>query len=140
MLVRGIVIGSDGDPIPGAVIFLSDATGKPVKNISGITNKDGGFAMTLSGSDESLFLTATYVGTKNQTLRPSPVTNFKLPDNGDLPEVVVTATKLPIKAPIKKTIQNPVPETKKDYTNFYIALGILGFLVMASIIKSQKSN
>ncbi len=136
MIITGKITGSDGDGLPGAVVFASDAAGKPVTpSFSATADVNGNFKLTLPGNLENGYIAASYVGTKTQIVRPAGVTNFNMPDIGNLPEVIITAPK---SAPKTKTKTSIKPQPKKDYTNYFIGFGILAVLIGAIIYKSKK--
>lgn len=140
MIITGKITGSDGDGLPGAVVFASDAAGKPViPSYSATADINGNFKLTLPGNLENGYIAAAFVGTKTQIVRPAGVTNFNMPDIGNLPEVVITAPKSAPKSPVKpvkKPELKPAPKT--DYTNYYIGFGVLVVLIAAIIYKSKK--
>jgi hypothetical protein len=137
MIITGKITGSDGDGLPGAVVFASDAAGKPViPSYSATADVNGNFKLTLPGSLENGYIAASFVGTKTQIVRPAGVTNFNMPDIGNLPEVEIIAPKITPKPPVKKAELKPAPKT--DYTNYYIGFGVLAVLIAAIIYKSKK--
>lgn len=129
MKITGKITGSDGDVLPGAAVFISDKDGKAIQPAVGTTaGADGIYSLEVP---EMAFVTATFVGTKRVTARPTPITNFHLVDDNTLPEVVVTAPKTP-KTPVKKPVTKPI-EQKPNYLP-YIAGGI-GFLLALLLLK-----
>ncbi len=132
MKITGKITGSDGDVLPGAAVFISDKDGKAVHPAIGTTaGVDGVYSLEVP---EMSFVTATFVGTKRITARPTPVTNFLLVDDNTLPEVVVTAPK---PKPVKRVVKQPV----KQKTNYfpYLAGGI-GFLLALVLLKKFVLN
>lgn len=137
MIITGKITGSDNDALPGAVVFASDAAGKPVvPSFSATADINGNFKLSLPGNLENGYIAAAFVGTKTQIVRPAGVTNFKMPDIGNLPEIVITAPKT-VKKPIVQKAeikQNP----KMDYANYYLGFGLLTLLLATIIYKSKK--
>ena len=113
--------------LPGAAVFISDKDGKPISPVVVTTaGADGVYYLEVP---EMSFVTATFVGTKRITARPTPVTNFLLVDDNRLPEVIVKAPKT---QPVKKVVKQPV-EQKTDYFP-YVAGGV-AFLLALVLLK-----
>jgi hypothetical protein len=114
MILTGQVLDSSNKPLKGAIVYLSDSTGKPKGANSSTTDDKGRYRLTVAKTD---FVTARLVGYEQRTLPASssilipsaPMSNlppmnaltFKLNQSSEsnLPEVEVQTT--------------PEPETKK---------------------------
>ena len=111
MKLTGKVIGG-GESLPSAHVRITSSSGVAYSNslqTNTIANLDGEYTIELSPSD---YLTASYVGFPNKTIKASNVCSqnscnfdFKLGTSGlDLDEVVITAKKCGKKCKRKKII------------------------------------
>ncbi len=95
MKLTGKIKDSNGDEIIGANVFVSDASGKLVNPPKGTSTDVGGnYSLDINSED---YVTATYVGTENQTIKPSGSNqDFKLTESSDaaLPEVLIEADRI----------------------------------------------
>ena len=58
-MVQGKVTGTNGDPLAFAVVYVSDAAGSPVGNISESTDLDGSYTLAAASGQ---FISCSYVG------------------------------------------------------------------------------
>lgn len=95
MKLTGTIKDSNGDVIIGANVFVSDSSGKLVNPPKGTsTDADGNYSLVINSGD---YITATYVGTERQTVKPSGTNqDFKLVESKDsaLPEVLIEAERI----------------------------------------------
>ncbi len=95
MKLTGKIKDSNGDEIIGANVFVSDSSGKLVNPPKGTsTNASGNYSLDINSGD---YITATYVGTERQTIKPSGSNqDFKLVESKDaaLPEVLIEADRI----------------------------------------------
>jgi len=115
MKLTGKVIG-EGESLPSAHVRITNSSGVAVGSSSqtnSITNMDGEYSIELSSSD---YLTASYVGFPNKTVKASDVCSnnscnfdFKLSSGGyALDEVLITAEKCGKKCKKKRIIATGV--------------------------------
>jgi len=115
MKLTGKVIG-EGESLPSAHVRITNSSGVAVGNSSqtnSITNIDGEYSIELSSSD---YLTASYVGFPNKTIKASNVCstnycNFDFKLNSDvnaLDELIITAKKCGKKCKKKRIIATGV--------------------------------
>lgn len=167
MIISGIVTnGTTKEPVPFALVYVSDSNGKPKGNISTQTDANGRY--TLNGVNPSGYVTASYTGynkqpvaVKNVVSVPNIVTG--IPTNllaikltpslkSGLPEVTVTpqntGTKISTigsvavdkKVEDKKSVDE-VKEPTKAWVKIALGLGalaVLGLIIVA--IKKDKKN
>ena len=139
MVITGQITDSENDPLPGAIVYASDANSKPlIPTFSATADAYGTFKLTLPGNLENGYISASFVGKKHQTVRPAGITNFKMPTLGNLEEIEIIAPNPPAKKQPKGLAPKKSPE--KDYTNYYIAFGFLILIAGAILYKTKKTT
>jgi hypothetical protein len=114
-MLTGKVIG-EGESLPSAHVRITNSSGVAVGTslqTNSITNMDGEYSIELSSSD---YLTASYVGFPNKTIKASDVCSqnscnfdFKLDSDGNaLDELIITAKKCGKKCEKKRIIATGV--------------------------------
>lgn len=85
------ITSSSGGPLPGAVLFVSDASGKPLPGGAVTEANQQGYAV-LNVTNPDTMVTARYIGHESQTkpIRLFPAV-IELKDTNELAEVEVTA-------------------------------------------------
>lgn len=92
MLIQGKISDkTTGELLPGANVYFTASGGVYIPGTTGTyTDQFGNFAIDGVGE----YLTASYTGYRNLTLRVDPTVNFDLTSGSDLPEVNIIDTAL----------------------------------------------
>jgi hypothetical protein len=148
--IQGKVIDTDKNPIPFALVYTSDASGKPVTPSKNTLTDDKGF-WKLNDLNDTDFITIRNLGYKMKTFSAKNVPNVSLnefmppqrsvvttlqPDDLNLEEVKIEAEKIPKKEDAKKP-KKKIPKKKNPYP--LIIIGGL-FIIATAIILYKKSK
>jgi hypothetical protein len=147
--IQGKVIDTDKNPIPFALVYTSDASGKPVTPSKNTLTDDKGF-WKLNDLNDTDVITIRNVGYKMQTFSAKNVPNVSLNEfmppqrsvvttlqyDLNLEEVKIEADKIPKKEDVKKP-KKKIPKKKNPYP--LIIIGGL-FIIATAIILYKKSK
>lgn len=145
--IQGKVIDTDKNPIPFALVYTSDASGKPVTPSKNTLTDDKGF-WKLNDLNDTDIITIRNVGYKMQTFSAKNVPNVSLnefmptqrsvvttlPNDFNTEEVQIVAEKV---IPKKNVIIPKKPKKKNPYP--LIIIGGL-FILATAIILYKKSK
>lgn len=153
-LIQGKVIDADKNPIPFALVYTSDASGKPVTPSKNTQTDDKGF-WKLNDLKDTDLISVRNLGYKIKTFSAKSVPNFSLnefmppqrsvvttlqPDEAlNLQEVVVVADKvIPKKEEAKKDVV--IPKKKNNYGLYLLIAGIAGVLLITTALILNKKT
>jgi hypothetical protein len=138
--VIGRLLDKDKQPIAFAMVYTSDANGKPLPNPKNAQTDENG-RWKLDGVNDSDFITGRMVGYNQKsisaksiktiqnpmTLMPQRAINITLPDdvNAVIPEVQVTSTKI---------------TKKQKNTGKYVMISAIGLLAITGILLTLKNK
>jgi hypothetical protein len=150
--IQGKVIDTDKNPIPFALVYTSDASGKPVTPSKNTLTDDKGF-WKLNDLNDTDVITIRNVGYKMQTFSAKNVPNVSLnefmppqrsvvttlPNDFNTEEVQIVAEKV---IPKKEDAKNVIPKKKIPKKKNPYPLIIIGglFIIATAIILYKKSK
>ena len=150
--IQGKVIDTDKNPIPFAVVYTSDASGKAVTPSKNTQTDDKGF-WKLNDLNDTDIITIRNVGYKMKTFSAKNVPNFSLnefmppqrsvvttlPNDFNTEEVQIVAEKV---IPKKEDAKNVIPKKKIPKKKNPYPLIIIGglFILATAIILYKKSK
>lgn len=152
-LIQGKVIDADKNPIPFALVYTSDASGKPVTPSKNTQTDDKGF-WKLNDLKDTDLISVRNLGYKIKTFSAKNVPNVSFsqfmppqrsvvttlqPDESlNLQEVVVVADRvIPKKEEAKKDVV--IPKKKNNY-GLYVIAGIAGLLLITTALILNKKT
>jgi hypothetical protein len=155
--IQGKVIDADKNPIPFALVYTSDASGKPVTPSKNTQTDDKGF-WKLNDLKDTDLISVRNLGYKIKTFSAKNVPNVSFnqfmppqrsvvttlqPDEAlNLQEVVVVADKVIPKKEDKKEDKKDVilPKKKNNYGLYVLIAGIAGVLLITTVLILNKKT
>jgi TonB-linked SusC/RagA family outer membrane protein len=135
--VKGTVVDSEGEPVIGATV-----TEKGRKGNGAITNLDGDFTLTLSGTEKKIIVTFIGMRTEEVSVTPGKKVQIVLEDDAqqlDEVEVVAIGYGNARRKDLTGAISSVGENTLKDITTTSAASAITGRIAGVSVVTTQGS-
>ena len=141
--VFGKVVDGQNNSVPFALVFTSDANGKPLTPSKNTQTDDNG-KWKLDGLNDADYVTVRMVGLKPQTFLSKTATSIPVIGMAGLFQRVVSTTLKPDESAILKEVEVVSPKyiKPKDKPNYakYLLIGGLLLLVVGATIYYTSNN
>ena len=146
--VFGKVVDGQNIPIPFALVFTSDASGKPLTPSKNTQTDDNG-KWKLDGLNDTDYITIRMVGLKPQTFLAKTATSIPVIGMSGVFQRVVATTLKPDESANLKEIEvvspkyvppEPTPKPKPNYLLYTLVGGLLLLVVAGTIYYVNKNK
>lgn len=142
--VFGKVVDGQNNPIPFALVFTSDASGKPLTPSKNTQTDDNG-KWKLDGLNDADYVTIRMVGLKPQTFLAKTATSIPVIGMAGLFQKVVSTTLKPDESAILKEIEVVSPKyvkppSKPNYLMYVLVGGLLLLVVAGTMYYIDKNK